>query len=140
MGKKKQPFYRIVAMDVRASRQGQTLAQVGTYDPLHAKVRVDEEAARQWLDRGAQMTDTVEALFRSHGVLARWQGLEGKVREDALTRDKPARRRKLASQAAQTAESEEPAESAETEAPAPEPEAEEPETAAPEAEETETQE
>lgn len=97
-GKRKQPFYRIVAMDVTSARQGLALDLVGTYDPLHAEMKIDEEIALLWLNRGAQMSETVESLFRSQGILARWKGLEGKVREDALQKDKPARRRKLATQ------------------------------------------
>ena len=96
IGKKKQPFYRIVAMEGTAARNSQALALVGTYDPLKARVNLDEEAALLWLNRGAQMSETVKALFRSQGILARLKGLEGQVREDALKRDKPARRRKLA--------------------------------------------
>jgi small subunit ribosomal protein S16 len=96
MGKKKQPFYRIVAMEGTAARNSQALALVGTYDPLKATVNLDEEAALLWLNRGAQMSETVKALFRSQGILARLKGLEGQVREDALKKDKPARRRKLA--------------------------------------------
>lgn len=96
LGKNKQPFYRIVAADVKTGQQGSALGLVGTYDPLHARVAINEEAALNWLNRGAQMTGTVEALFRSQGLLARWQGIEGKVRPDALSKDKPARRRKLA--------------------------------------------
>ena len=46
------------------------------------------------------MTETVEALFRSQGLLARWKGLEGTVNENALKTDKPKRRRKLAAAAA----------------------------------------
>ncbi|MEW6750830.1 MAG: 30S ribosomal protein S16 [Candidatus Latescibacterota bacterium] len=99
LGKKKQPFYRIVAMDVSSGRQGLSLGEVGTYDPLHATIRVDEESALLWLNRGAEMTGTVAALLRSQGVLARWKGREGRAREDALTRPKPARRRKLAATA-----------------------------------------
>ena len=77
-----------------------------------------------WLKNGAQMTPTVRDLLKSQGVLARIQGLEGKVREDALTGEKPKRRKKLAgavATAAETAEVEsaEP-ESAEAESPAPE--------------------
>jgi small subunit ribosomal protein S16 len=110
-GKKKQPFYRIVAIDITSGQQSQSLDQIGTYDPLHARVSIDEETALLWLNRGAQMSATVESLLRSQGILARWKGLEGKVRENALKRDKPARRRKLAQAA--------PAEEAEA---APEPE------------------
>jgi small subunit ribosomal protein S16 len=96
LGKNKQPFYRIVVADVKTGQQGSALDLVGTYDPLHARVAIDEEAALNWLNRGAQMTGTVEALFRSQGLLARWKGIEGKVRPDALSKAKPARRRKLA--------------------------------------------
>ena len=100
IGRKKNPFYRIVAMEVSVARNGSTLGLVGSYDPLKAKVDVDEEAALLWLNRGAQMTPTVKSLFHSQGVLARWKGLEFEAREDALTRDKPKRRRKLATAAA----------------------------------------
>ena len=96
MGKRKRPFYRIVAMDINRPANGQTLDQVGFYDPINAQVKIDEDTARLWLDRGAAMTETVKALLKSQGVLARWKGLEGRVREDSLLKDKPARRRKLA--------------------------------------------
>ena len=104
MGKKKRPFYRIVAMNLKAPQQGHALAQVGIYDPISSQVRIDEEKALLWLKRGAVMTNTVRALFDSQGVLARWKGLEPRIREDALTQDKPKRRRKLAA-AAQQADS-----------------------------------
>ncbi len=98
IGRTKRPFYRLVVVKADAPRDGQTLAQVGTYDSLYAKVSIDEAAAVMWLKRGAQMTDTVATLLRSQGILARMQGLEGKVHEQALTREKPARRRKLKGQ------------------------------------------
>ena len=113
MGKKKRPFYRIVAMNLRAPQQGRALAQVGIYDPISSEVRIDEEIALLWLKRGAVMSNTVRALFDSQGVLARWKGLEPRIREDALTQDKPKRRRKLAA-AAQQADSKATDEDAET--------------------------
>ena len=100
IGKRKQPYYRIVAMNVSAPRNGRALAEVGTYDPLHASVKIDTERAIEWLNNGAQMTETVAALFDSQGVLAQWQGREAQVHEDALSQDKPKRRRTLAAQAA----------------------------------------
>jgi hypothetical protein len=42
------------------------------------------------------MSETVANLFHSQGILARWKGEEGRVRDDALTGDKPKRRRKNA--------------------------------------------
>lgn len=99
IGKRKQPYYRIVAAHVSVARNGRALAKVGLYDPLHAKVTIDEERAIEWLNKGAQMTETVADLFHSQGVLARWKGGEGRVRDDALTHDKPKRRRKQAAAA-----------------------------------------
>ena len=120
IGKRKRPYYRIVAMNVSAPRNGRALAEVGIYDPLHASVKVDAERAIEWLNNGAQMTETVAALFDSQGILARWKGQEGTVREDALSHDKPKRRRKLAVSAAvaEEAPAEETAEEAAEEAPA----------------------
>ena len=112
LGRKKRPFYRIVAVPVDDARDGAVLGQVGTYDPINATLDVDEEAAVQWLNNGAQMTNTVEALLRSRGVLARWRGLEGRVRDDVLLRDKPKRRRKLGQAAAAAEEQEGEAEEA----------------------------
>jgi len=100
MGRTKRPFYRLVVVKADAPRDGQTLAQMGTYDPLYAKVAIDEAAAVMWLKRGAQMTDTVESLLKSQGILARMKGLEGNVDAQALTRQKPARTRKLKGQPA----------------------------------------
>jgi small subunit ribosomal protein S16 len=118
MGKKKQPFYRIVATHATVGRQGQALALVGTYDPLHSIVKINEEDALLWLNRGAVMTETVKALFRSQGLLARWKGFEGAVKEGALNVDKPKRRRKLATASAAPVVAEAPAEEAPAEAPA----------------------
>ena len=95
VGRKKRPSYRIVAMDITSPRDGQALGQLGTYDPLHSRFTLDEEALVRWLKDGAQMTDTVHDLLKSQGVLARMRGFEGKAREDALLKDKPKRRKKL---------------------------------------------
>lgn len=99
IGKRKQPYYRIVATHVSVARNGRALAEVGLYDPMHASVKIDEERAIEWLNKGAQMSETVADLFHSQGILARWKGAEGRVRDDALTGDKPKRRRKKAAAA-----------------------------------------
>lgn len=121
LGKKKRPFYRIVAMDNRTRQGGQALARIGTYDPMGARLEVDEETALKWLERGACMSETVEALLRSQGILARWRGFEGTQKEQVLNQDKPARRRKVGKGAASAG-------------PEPEPEAEPQPEPAPEAE------
>jgi small subunit ribosomal protein S16 len=96
IGKSKQPYYRIVATHFSVARNGRAIAEVGLYDPLHARVTIDEERAIEWLNKGAQMSETVANLFHSQGILARWKGAEGRVRDDALAGDKPKRRRKNA--------------------------------------------
>lgn len=109
MGRTKRPFYRIVAMTDSEKRSGQALAELGTYDPILARFDIDEQAALQWLNAGAQMSETVHDLMHNKGILARWRGFAGKEREAVLSRDKPKRRKKLAGAAAAAA-----AETAET--------------------------
>ncbi|HHT39477.1 MAG: 30S ribosomal protein S16 [Acholeplasmatales bacterium] len=69
-GAKKRPFYRIVAANVTAPRDGKFLEIIGTYDPLTepATVKIDKEKAEKWLKNGAKPTDTVKTLFKKHGI------------------------------------------------------------------------
>ena len=70
IGKKKAPFYRIVVADAKTSMQSNTLAEIGTYDPLKepAEVKINEEEAKKWLKNGAQPTETVARLFKNAGI------------------------------------------------------------------------
>lgn len=70
MGKKRKPFYRIVAADSRSPRDGRFIEEIGTYDPNQepAEVRVNEEVAKKWLANGAQPTETVARLFKNAGI------------------------------------------------------------------------
>ena len=74
MGKKKQPFYRIVAIDSRVARDGKYLDNLGTYNPRTepAAVMVNNERAFYWLGQGAKPSDTVHNLFRQQGIMMRW--------------------------------------------------------------------
>ena len=71
MGQKKVPFYRIIVADARSPRDGRFIAEIGTYDPNQepSAVRIDEEAAQQWLANGAQPTETVSRLFKNAGIV-----------------------------------------------------------------------
>jgi len=71
MGQKKKPFYRIVAADSRAPRDGRFIEQIGYYNPISEPVelKIDAEKAQKWLSTGAQPTDTVRALLKKSGVL-----------------------------------------------------------------------
>ena len=63
MGQKKAPFYRIVVADSRSPRDGRFIEEIGTYDP-----KVDEEAAKKWLNNGAQPTEVVGKIFKAAGI------------------------------------------------------------------------
>lgn len=71
MGQKKKPFYRIVAADSRAPRDGRFIEQIGYYNPVSEPIelKIDAEKAQKWLKTGAQPTDTVRALLKKSGVL-----------------------------------------------------------------------
>lgn len=71
MGAKKAPFYRIVVADGRYPRDGRFIEEIGYYNPLQdpAEVKIDADKAKQWLQNGAQPTDTVKALLKKNGVL-----------------------------------------------------------------------
>ena len=77
IGKRKQPYYRIVAAHVSVARNGRSLAEVGLYDPMHASVKIDEERAIEWLNKGAQMSETVADLFHSQGSIGPLEGRGG---------------------------------------------------------------
>ena len=74
MGAKKVPFYRIVAADARARRDGRDIETIGTYDPTKqpAIVKIDEEKALEWLNKGAIPTDTVRTLLAKNGTMKKY--------------------------------------------------------------------
>ncbi len=70
-GSKKRPFYFIVIADARSPRDGKFIQKLGTYNPLTvpATVQVDRQKALDWLQKGAQPTDTVRRILSFKGVL-----------------------------------------------------------------------
>lgn len=73
MGSKKTPSYRIVVKEKRSNRDGRYLENVGFYDPGHnpAEIRLKSERVQYWLEKGAQPTDTVRQLIKSHARSAK---------------------------------------------------------------------
>ena len=70
-GSKKRPFYFIVVVDARAPRDGKFIQKIGTYNPLTvpATIQLDRQVALEWLNKGAQPTDTVHRILSFKGVL-----------------------------------------------------------------------
>ena len=118
-GSKKRPFYRIVAADQRAPRDGRSKEVLGTFDPMHEPNVVDLRVDRvdYWLGVGAQPTETVSALIRKvreggHFITS----AEFEERNRTARRDRQAA--SLAAKEVVTAKAEAPAAPAAEEAPA----------------------
>ena len=71
LGKKKNPFYRIVVADARTSRNGKSIEEIGTYNTMvdPAEINIDAEKAKKWIANGAQPTDTVKDILKKEGIL-----------------------------------------------------------------------
>jgi small subunit ribosomal protein S16 len=87
MGKKKQPFYRIVAVDSKKPRDGKYLEKIGHYNPIKepAEIVIDKEITFKWLDRGAIPTDTVKSFLSRDGLLMEWDLRKKGFDEDRIT-------------------------------------------------------
>lgn len=70
-GSKKRPFYFIVVADARSPRDGKFIQKLGTYNPLTtpSTVQLDRQKSLEWLNKGAQPTDTVRKILSYKGVL-----------------------------------------------------------------------
>ncbi len=78
-GSKKRPFYRIVAADARAPRDGRFIEQLGYYDPKRDpfELKIDLERVDYWLGVGAQPTETVAHLIARARRAAGAESAEG---------------------------------------------------------------
>ncbi len=87
-GKKGKPFYWIVAADARAKRDGKFLEKLGIYNPNTnpATIELNLDNSVQWLQNGAQPTDTARAILSYKGVLLKHHLLGG-LRKGALTEE-----------------------------------------------------
>ena len=63
-GKKRSPFYRIVAADKRCARDGRFIELLGTYHPITKVLKLDAERYGKWLKVGAQPSGTLAAVIR----------------------------------------------------------------------------
>ncbi|MCW5518474.1 30S ribosomal protein S16 [Aureitalea sp. L0-47] len=87
-GKKGKPFYWIVAADSRSKRDGKYLEKLGTYNPNvnPAEINLNIDGAVQWLQNGAQPTDTARAILSYKGAMMKKHLAEG-VRKGAITEE-----------------------------------------------------
>lgn len=113
MGKKRQPFYRIVAADSRRARDGRFLEILGTYNPIPkpAEVKLFEDRVNHWMNEGATPSDTVHSLLSQIGYLAKYDAAKRgqdvaamELKTSITERRKKTRRMKKAAVAAEGAE------------------------------------
>ena len=71
MGGKKQPFYRLIAADSEAPRDGKFLQILGTYDPMKdpAEIEIHKDKVDYWLKQGASLSGSAKSILKKQGVL-----------------------------------------------------------------------
>ena len=69
-GAKKHPFYHLVVTDSRNRRDGSYIERVGYFNPIgkdhEENLRIDVERVEHWVGLGAQPTERVASLLKSH--------------------------------------------------------------------------
>ena len=77
-GMKKVPSYRVVVADARSPRDGRIIESIGWYNPLTnpSTIKIDDEKALQWLQNGAQPTESVVSLLKRTGTMERFEQLK----------------------------------------------------------------
>ncbi len=87
-GRKRRPFYFIVAADSKSPRDGRFIERLGSYDPttVPATIILEGDKALGWLNNGAEPTDTVRAILSYKGVLYKKHLMRG-LSKGALTED-----------------------------------------------------
>ena len=71
MGAKKRPFYRLVAADSEAPRDGKFLDILGYYDPMKdpSVVKIHEDKINYWIKQGARVSEAVKAILKNEGKM-----------------------------------------------------------------------
>ncbi|MCJ8211745.1 30S ribosomal protein S16 [Mucilaginibacter sp. RS28] len=87
-GKKSRAFYYIVVADSRAPRDGRFIERLGSYNPNTnpATIDINFDKTLDWVNNGAQPTDTCRAILSYKGVLYR-KHLQGGVAKGAFTQE-----------------------------------------------------
>lgn len=85
-GKKGKPFFHLVAADSKAKRDGKFIEKLGTYNPTAnpAVIDINFEKALNWVQTGAEMSETAKAILSYKGVLYKNHLIKG-VAKGALT-------------------------------------------------------
>jgi small subunit ribosomal protein S16 len=104
VGKRKQPYYRVVVADSRSPRDGRIIENIGKYHPRShpSFIEIDSERALHWLQNGAQPSDPVRVLMQKTGIWGQFTG-EGPTEAVAPPPEKATPSKKKAAAAAEEA-------------------------------------
>ena len=113
VGKRKQPYYRVVVADSRSPRDGRIIENIGKYHPRShpSLIEIDQERALHWLQNGAQPSDPVRVLMEKTGIWGQFTG-KGPTEPVAPPPEKATPSKKKAAAAAEEAAAEPAAEEA----------------------------
>ncbi|WNY69802.1 30S ribosomal protein S16 [Borreliella andersonii] len=75
MGAKKRPYYRIVVMNSTSPRDGRAIEELGYYHPVEKQnqIKIKEDRMRDWISKGAILSDTVKILLNKNNLNAKSQ-------------------------------------------------------------------
>ena len=65
LGAKKNPAYRIIVINSTTKREGRPIQELGHYNPKTKVMQLDLAAAKDWVKKGAQPTETVAYLIKN---------------------------------------------------------------------------
>lgn len=87
VGKKKQPYYRVVVADGRSPRDGRIIDRIGRYAPLDdpSTIEIDGDKAVDWLTKGAQPTEAVQKLLEVSGIWEQFTAVRPNATTEART-------------------------------------------------------
>jgi small subunit ribosomal protein S16 len=69
IGKKHQPSFRIIVAEKRSKVNGRFVEDLGWFNPLTDKSKINAERVNYWLKNGAQPTHSVLTLLKKYAIL-----------------------------------------------------------------------
>jgi small subunit ribosomal protein S16 len=130
IGKKHEPVFRVVVGNSQnGPKSGKFIEVLGSYDPRSKnKNTLNKDRVKEWISKGAQVSDTVHNLLVSEQVIDKKKvnALPKKTapKKEIVAEETPAPAETPVEEVAPAAEENAPAEEAPTEAPAEEPKTE----------------
>jgi len=88
IGRRGQPYYRIVVMENKSPRDGKSIQEIGFYNPRTQPTtfEIDKNAAAEWLSKGAQPSETIAQYFVKLGLIK--PSKKGSIKPSTIKKEK----------------------------------------------------